>query len=373
MTGVHTGARTIALPTTLLAAFLTWSAAVTSLAAQQETVTLIGSVQDSSTGQLLAGVSILVDSSDVPVTTDSMGFFRLRNLKRGPHDLLLLKDGYPPRTFGFVLTEFEKGEMTVDPLLLSRDSNPTASVFGTVIDSMLGLPLTAADVVVNGLNVAVTDSDGAFWLPSLQLLWGSNLLEFRKLGYTPKQAEVWTSTEDAELDIEIELMPLALRMPEVVVEGDRTTYHYGRMRGFIRRSRTGLGHYITRQNIVEEQPLVVSDLLRSVPGVAVSPTSGGSVVEILRRTTLAGDCKPTILVDGIRLNDVKAQEMRFTDSDGAGIRQGRDLNIDDLVDPVDVEGIEVYTGPATTPAELSMLDAGCGVIVIWTRSQPAYD
>ena len=335
----------------------------------QETVTLLGSVQDSSTGQPLAGVSILIDSSDVPETTDSDGSFRLRNLKRGPHELLLLKDGYPPRTFGFFLTEFEKGEMTVEPLLLSHGSAPTVSIFGTVIDSLIGLPLSSADVLINGLNVAVTDNDGAFWLPSFRLEWGSNLLEFRRIGYTPKQAEVWTSTEDAELDIELELMPIALRMPEVVVEGNRTTYHFGRMRGFIRRSRTGLGHYITREDIEKRQPLIVSELLGHVPGIAVSPTAGGNRVEILRRTTLQGGCKPEIVVDGIRLNIVTGQKMKFGDADGQGFIQGRDIEIDDLVSPDEVEGIEVYTGPATTPAELSMVDTDCGVIVIWTRSQ----
>jgi hypothetical protein len=37
--------------------------------------------------------------------------------------------------------------------------------------------------------------------------------------------------------------------------------------------------------------------------------------------------------------------------------------------PDEVAGIEVYRGAAETPAELGLLQEGCGVIAIWTRSR----
>ena len=37
----------------------------------------------------------------------------------------------------------------------------------------------------------------------------------------------------------------------------------------------------------------------------------------------------------------------------------------------DLEGIEVYTGPTEVPGEFAGRNAGCGVIVIWTRAGPA--
>ena len=36
----------------------------------------------------------------------------------------------------------------------------------------------------------------------------------------------------------------------------------------------------------------------------------------------------------------------------------------------EVEGLEVYTGPAETPPELESAQARCGVVVIWTRTPP---
>jgi hypothetical protein len=41
--------------------------------------------------------------------------------------------------------------------------------------------------------------------------------------------------------------------------------------------------------------------------------------------------------------------------------------IDDLVSPHDVFAMEVYRSPAEVPSEFHGPNAGCGVIVLWTR------
>jgi hypothetical protein len=36
----------------------------------------------------------------------------------------------------------------------------------------------------------------------------------------------------------------------------------------------------------------------------------------------------------------------------------------------DIVALEVYTGPADVPGEFAGRTAGCGVVVVWTRSGP---
>ncbi len=301
-------------PQVLLVALLMCSAFRVSLAAQHETVVVRGTVQDSTTRLPAPNVAVLVDGSTLPQTTGSDGSYRLSGIERGAHVLVFLKNGYSPRTFRFEITGRHGEDVDVGRVLLSPGPAPSANIVGTVTDSMIGLPLSSADVLVNGEVAAVTDFAGMFWIPSVRLDWGSNIIEVRRIGYAAMQAELWTATEDAELNVQIGLTALAIRIPEVVVEGERTIYHFGRLREFVRRSRSGLGHYITRQDFEEKQPLMVSDLIGRVPGVMVSPIASGSTIRILR----GGGCEPSLFIDGILLNPVRALPL--------------ETNIDDLVD-----------------------------------------
>jgi hypothetical protein len=46
---------------------------------------------------------------------------------------------------------------------------------------------------------------------------------------------------------------------------------------------------------------------------------------------------------------------------------GGEVLIDDIVNPLDVEAIEVFRGLASVPPEFLTPDARCGVVAIWTR------
>ncbi len=311
----------------------------------QTTTSLRGTILDSESRLPVGGVFVLVDGSEYPRTTDDAGVFRVDSLRLGSRALIFMRDGYTPRTLSFVVGEHHEGVIDIGVLLLARGPSPTASITGTVTDSLTGLPVLSARVHVNGVYVAVTDLHGEFWIPSIQLVWGSNLLEYRRIGYTPKHAELWTARDSLDVETEIGLMPLAVLMAEVVVEGERTVYHLGQSRDFVRRSRTGLGYYFTERDIEDRQPYLLTDMLSRVPGVMVSPTSSGNIVQILRR----GACSPLVFLDGTRLTYISASD------------------IDDLVGPEDVSGVEVYKGAATVPFEFGFINDDCGVIAIWTK------
>jgi hypothetical protein len=48
-------------------------------------------------------------------------------------------------------------------------------------------------------------------------------------------------------------------------------------------------------------------------------------------------------------------------------RPGGDIQVDDLVSPLDVEAVEVFRGLSSVPPEFLTPEARCGVIAIWTR------
>lgn len=315
------------------------------LYAQEPTVTLVGSVLDSSTATPLTDVAIYIDHATPSQLTDSAGSFRLAALERGPHILVFMKSGYAPKTFRLVVPEGNALEEDVGPVFLPPI--PAVSISGIVNDSMTGLPVFLAEVSMNGERVVVTGVDGAFAIQAAQLRWGANRLEFRRMGYAPKAVLLGAPTHEVDITTEVELAPLAVAMPEVVVEGDRTVYVYGRLREFEYRRKSGLGYYFTRADIERLQPLYVSDLLWRVPGVMVSPSSSGTNnVRFLR----GGGCTPAFFLDGMPLNPVA----------------GLETNIDDMVLPDEVAGIEVYKGPATVPGRFGMLGS-CGIVAVWTR------
>ena len=42
-------------------------------------------------------------------------------------------------------------------------------------------------------------------------------------------------------------------------------------------------------------------------------------------------------------------------------------HLDDIVEPANIAGIEIYRSPAELPARFGGAESACGVIVIWTR------
>ncbi len=54
--------------------------------------------------------------------------------------------------------------------------------------------------------------------------------------------------------------------------------------------------------------------------------------------------------------------------DGVFVGTTMDTDIDRYVNPVHIEGVEVYDGPAGLPAQFNKGNAPCGALVIWTRT-----
>jgi hypothetical protein len=105
----------------------------------------------------------------------------------------------------------------------------------------------------------------------------------------------------------------------------------------------GNGRYITRDDIERRKATTMMDVLRGVPGVRVECPRTERVCR-LHMARAPRNCGPAFFLDGI-----PADQAVFY-----------------LTNPNDVEGIEVYSGPSETPAELR-IRSGCGAVAIWTR------
>lgn len=124
---------------------------------------------------------------------------------------------------------------------------------------------------------------------------------------------------------------------------------------FRARRASDIGNFISREEIVARGPSLVTDLLAVTPGVQlVSEGRGTRRLVYMNRGTRR--CPARIYVDGLLVNRrdlITGEDYGFT--------------LDDAVSPEDVEGIEIYTGLSTVPAEFLSAEASCGVVAIWTR------
>lgn len=181
----------------------------------------------------------------------------------------------------------------------------------------------------------LTDEEGRFLFAAVAP--GRYEVEFGHIGFGEVRDSVVLEF-GSRVRLVVEMVPEAVELEPLVVQ----TTQRGRLvsAGFYRRRRAGLGRFLTRPEIEERDPYRVSDLFRSIPGVRVSPTSQGRQGLL----TMRGGCVPTLYIDG-------AQTV-----------SGR--SVDEILQPLDVEAVEVYHG-AQVPARF--VRGGCGVVLVWSR------
>jgi carboxypeptidase-like protein/TonB-dependent receptor-like protein len=312
--------------------------------AQDTTVTLVGAVIDSASSMPVAEVVVYVDGRNFTDTTDYAGEFSIGDLLGGKHVVLLMREGYSPDMVQLTLPENMVGEADVGVVLLSHGPPPDAVLTGTVVDSRTGQPVIGVSVDLNGQPVTATDVTGRFRIEGAAVDWGGNVLAFRRIGYDPMEAELWVTEQRTDLDLDIALVPSAIPLAEVVVEGNRATYVEGLTQAFYRRRRVGYGSFFDKQEIEDFVPRVVTDILRRAPGVRVVSRRGGDWV--IRFSRSIKDCPPLLFLNGARVS--------WAD------------DVNGLISPYVILGIEVYQG-AQIPVEFNQMGSACGVVVIWTQ------
>lgn len=228
---------------------------------------------------------------------------------------------------------------------------------GTVVEARTHQPVPDATVLVmdsHGVRVAreATDGDGRFAAEVRRR--AAVRLRVGATGYETVTTPLLHFGDDdhfvVEVLLDVDAVPLA---PLEVVSASRRIERSPIFEGFDHRRERDFGSFFTRAEIEEIEPQRVSDLLRRLPGVELRGGGPGHrrTISMAPRTTPGRSCPVQIYLDGVLMTRTQAA----------------DVAVDDLVAPGDLEGMEVYRGLASVPAEFLNPDARCGVVALWTR------
>lgn len=222
---------------------------------------------------------------------------------------------------------------------LAQAAGERANVLGHVFHSESHADLPDAVIEMPGLELsASSDETGRFFFRNIPA--GEHMFIVRYLGYVDTTLVALTPNELNQIGVAINLR--IVPVPDLLVQVAALRAP-SKLMDFNRRRDNGSGYFITRQDILERDPLRTSDMLRRVPGVRLG--SGGSGLTRIRGRS----CRISYFVDGIRAPG---------------------FNVDNVM-PRAVAGIEIYKGTSTVPAEFRGGFTPCAVIVLWTRDPSA--
>lgn len=216
------------------------------------------------------------------------------------------------------------------------------SLWGYIKDSA-GVGIAGADVGIPSLRrLTRTDDSGRFSFDRLSL--GQAELSVRRLGYRPFYLTVAITNEHDSLRIVLDREPLLLATMNVSATEMRRREN---VEEFYRRRITGVGQYISRDEVDKRWGGKPSDLLRNTPGLRFVSIAAGKGVRFPTTSINRRDCAPMIWIDGQKANNLEIDEVPLND----------------------IEGIELYSGPSTTPLQFSQASSQntCGTIVVWSR------
>jgi hypothetical protein len=237
------------------------------------------------------------------------------------------------------------------PATVLAQGRGSGSVHGSVKDQVSGKAVVGAEVTLLDERRSVrTDSIGRFAFREVSP--GVIRIRVRAVGF-PAELMVFELGEGQAAERPILLAATARTLALVDVREAAPVTDY-RMVGFERRRHSGRGQYLTEADLQRLGASDIANALKGLRGVNFecgdTPNGdsfgrGGCFVRMARAPMR---CLPEYVVDDVSRNDF-----------------GRLTPISDVI------GIEVYTGPSDVPGEYAGRNAGCGVIVIWTRSGPA--
>ena len=241
------------------------------------------------------------------------------------------------------------GVLFIVALAASTVTADAQLITGRVSDAQTGQPVAAAQIVISALDLgALSEGSGVYTLGNLPA--GTHTVSVLRIGFrTVEQSVTLGAGQTVQLNFQLE--PQAMVLDEIVVTGTAG--------GSQRRALGNVVAQVRMDDITAVAPVsnVEESIAGRVPGVMLLPSTGaggGSRIRIRGNSSIGVAGDPIIFVDGIRINDSRANRDRF-------YSQSRLTDFD----PADIESIEIIKGPAA--ATLYGTEASDGVIQIVTK------
>ena len=224
-------------------------------------------------------------------------------------------------------------------------------VQGRVLSSEGDAPLVQASVSVvdsvgNVLASVVTGASGFF---RFELEAGTEAvhLQAQALGFLTFFDGPVPLDAAAPVEVELRLQPAPITLDSLSVSVERRVRSLEE-NGFYSRERLGAGFHIDRTAIQRQVSAIdLADVLRTIPGVSVG--NQGQVTFQGARSVQG--CDPNVYLDGALVVSALAPDPFWARN---------------LIDPSEVEGVEVYRRTAEVPVQYSASGV-CGVVLIWSR------
>lgn len=241
-------------------------------------------------------------------------------------------------------------------ILLTSWCNTTSAqtITGRVVDGDTNAQVVAAEIMLVQIDSSartISDAKGAFRFRAIPGMW---TLRVNALGYDELITQPLEVAPNEHLSIVVMLTAKPLELPPVTVIA-RSNRALSALEEFQRRAKLNRFGYFMDQKTIERYPaMVVSDLMRRVPGAWTTRD----------RVSFRGCYDALYLIDGMPVYEIGGGS---PDSPGQTATEW----VNSIVSPEDIAGIEVYRGDVGVPAELMRhMGAGtnsCGLIAIWTK------
>jgi hypothetical protein len=246
-----------------------------------------------------------------------------------------------------------------DSVLPSGGSTVVGVVRGTH-----GRVVDRAQVGLLGFPIAVrTGSEGQFALARVPA--GTQTVDVRAVGFAPQHVTVDLKTAERRT-LEVTLGDAkAQELAPVNIVGRGTKLDNT---GFEMRRQTGIGRYVTEEEIKARGVFETTQALWNVLGTRVV-WNGYQNVVYLTRPVGTGRSAPAASGGGVGGYNNLCAPAYWVDGFAMAVPHPGDDAADpnEFVRPSEIRGIEVYVDPSAVPPQYRRPDVECGVVLIWTK------